>query len=291
MIRAGTMRTDFAAAIADRVLVCDGAMGTVLYGRGAFVNRPFDELNLTDPELVASVHQAYADAGAEVIETNTFGANRQKLASFGLEGQLAGINRAGVSLARAAAGERAYVAGALGPLGGPAASGEAARALREQADVLAGAGVDLFMLETFRSVEELSAAVATVRAAADLPVVAQMTTVAEGTAPDGTAPEDFARRLVAAGATVVGVNCGCGPVAMLETVRRLAAAVKVPLAAQPNAGAPRFVEGRTMYMATPAYLASYAHRFGAAGARLVGGCCGTTPEHIRTIAERISAPR
>ncbi len=286
----------FAEAIADRVLVCDGAMGTMLYAGGAFVNRPFDELNLTNPELVASVHRSYGEAGATVIETNTFGANRPKLETCGLEDQLAAINRAGVQLARDAVGQHVYVAGALGPMGVPSAPGsqaafdEAARCVREQAEVLADARVDLFMLETYRSVDELVAAVTAVRLTTDLPVVAQMTTAEDGNAPDGVSPEAFASRLVDAGATVVGVNCGCGPAQMMETVQRLSAATSAPLAAQPNAGSPRQVEGRTMYLSSPEFVASYARRFIGLGVRLVGGCCGTSPEHIRRVASTALQP-
>ena len=286
----------FAEAIQHRVLVCDGAMGTMLYAGGAFVNRPFDELNLTNPELVASVHRAYVDAGATVIETNTFGANRRKLEAFGLEAQLEAINRAGAKLARAAAADQAYVAGALGPLGAPSASDnpttldEATRCVREQVSVLADAGVDLFILETYRSVDELVAGVVAARAETELPIVAEMTTGEDGDAPDGATPETFANRLVDAGATVVGVNCGCGPADMMETVERLSAATSAPLAAQPNAGSPRQLEGRTMCLASPEYVASYARRFTGHGVRLVGGCCGTTPDHIRRIATSVLQP-
>ena len=279
----------FSEAIADRVLVCDGAMGTMLYTSGAFVNRPFDELNLTNPELVERVHRAYVEAGARVIETNTFGANRHKLEAFGLDDQFSAINRAGVSLARAAAGDNAYVAGALGPmdvLSAPSSRtilDETERCVREQVEVLADAGVDLFVLETYRSVDELVAAITAIRATTDRPVVAEMTTIEDGNAPDGVPPEAFATRLVDAGATVVGVNCGCGPAQMMETVQRLSTATTAPLVAQPNTGSPRYVEGRTMYLSSPEYVASYARRFADYGVRLVGGCCGTSPEHVRQI--------
>ena len=286
----------FSEVIVNRVLVCDGAMGTMLYAGGAFVNRPFDELNLTDPDLVASVHRAYAEAGANIIETNTFGANRDKLEAFGLEQEVTAINRAGVQLARDAAGDNAYVAGAIGPLGTPSASGgpvtvdEAERCVREQVEILADAGVDLIMLETYRSVDELVAAVTAVEAETNLPVVAQLSTVEDGNASDGVPPETFASQLVDAGATVVGVNCGCGPAQMMETVQRLSAATSAPLAAQPNAGSPRELEGRTMYLASPEFVASYARRFIGLGVRLVGGCCGTTPDHIRRIASSVLQP-
>ena len=286
----------FSDAINERVLVCDGAMGTMLYTKGVFVNRSFDALNVSDPDLVERIHRAYRDAGADVLETNTFGANRPRLESFGLADDLVTLNQAGVRLARRAAGSDRYVAGAMGPLGvridanDPAVLREAEASFREQAVALDEGGVDLFVLETFRSVDEVSAAIRAVRSVSTLPVVAQMTMVESGTTPDGVSPASFAKRLVAEGASIVGVNCGAGPVAMLETVEQLHAATAVPLAAQPNAGLPRQVEGRTMYMSSPDYLASYARRFIRFGVRLVGGCCGTTPDHIREIAAVTTQP-
>ena len=280
---------DFLEAIAERVMVCDGAMGTILYSEGVFVNQSFDALNVSEPDRIERVHRAYRAAGAEVIETNTFGANRPRLESFGLADRLTAINLNGVRLARCAAGPEAYVAGAIGPLGvrvdsdEPAATREAEQWFHEQALALAEGGVDLFVLETFRSVDEVSAAIRAVRSGSGLPIVAQMTTDETGLTPDGASPEHFAARLVSEGASVVGVNCA-GPVATLETVERLHAATAMPLAAQPNAGLPRQVEGRTMYMSSPDFLASYARRFVNLGVRLVGGCCGTTPDHIREIA-------
>ena len=286
----------FTEAIENRVLVCDGAMGTMLYERGAFVNRSFDELNLARPELVADVHRAYVAAGADVLETNTFGANRLKLDGFGLAEQLPVLNAAGVRLARQAAGPDVYVAGSLGPLGvpiephGSTTQEDAGRYFREQAEALSESEVDLFVLETFRSVDELVTGVSAVRAVSDLPIVAQMTIGEDGHAPDGTSPEAFGPRIVEAGATVVGVNCGSGVAGMLEAVERLHAATTAPLAAQPNAGLPRQVEGRMIHMSSPDYLASYARRFAAVGVRLVGGCCGTTPEHVRQIATTVLQP-
>ena len=210
--------------------------------------------------------------------------------------ELVALNQAGVRLARCAAGSDGYVAGAMGPLGvggdpqDSAVQREAEASFREQAVALTEGAVDLFVLETFRSVDEASAAIRAVRSVSTLPVVAQMTMVESGTTPDGVSPEGFAARLVAEGASVVGVNCGAGPVAMLETVQQLHGATAVPLAAQPNAGLPRQVEGRTMYMSSPDYLASYARRFIRSAVRLVGGCCGTTPDHIREIAAITTQP-
>jgi len=264
-------------------------MGTMLYAKGVFVNRCFDALNLTDAARVAEVHREYVRAGADVIETNTFGANRIKLRGFGLADQVAEINRAGASLARQAAGDRAYVAGAIGPLGiriepwGRTGKDEAEGYFREQARALAEGGVDLFVLETFRDLTEIGAAIAAVRSVSDLPIVAQMTTSEDGSSLDGTPPEQFAPALARYGPDVIGINCSIGPAPMLETIERIAGVAELPLSAQPNAGRPRDIDGRNIYLTSPEYMASYARRFVTAGVRLVGGCCGTTPEHIRQI--------
>jgi homocysteine S-methyltransferase len=296
----------FLDALDERVLVCDGAMGTLLYAKGVFINRCFESLNLSDPELVTSVHAEYVRAGADVIETNTFGANRIKLRAFGLSEKVGAINLEGARIARRAAlrrgtgepDDRAYVAGAIGPLGirvepwGKTGIDEAEHYFREQATALVEGGVDLFILETFRDLNEIGAAMAAVRAVCNLPIVAQMTTEEDGNSLDGTPPEQFAPVLVEKGAAVVGVNCSVGPAPMLESIERLAGVTQARLSAQPNAGKPRDIEGRNIYLCSPEYMASYARRFIASGVRLVGGCCGTTPEHIRQIsgAARRSGP-
>jgi homocysteine S-methyltransferase len=287
--------TGFLDALDRRVLVCDGATGTMLYAKGVFVNRCFDELNLTDPDLVADVHREYLLAGADVIETNTFGANRLKLGTFGLADQTTDINREGARLAKRVAGDRAWVAGAIGPLGiriepwGRTSVGEAEDVFREQARALADGGVDLFILETFGDLSELLAAIRAVRAVSALPIVAQMTTGEDGQTLDGTPPERFTPALEAAGADVIGLNCSVGPPAMLDTIEAMARISPARLAAQPNAGRPRDVDGRNLYLSSPEYMASYARRFVSAGVRLVGGCCGTTPEHTRQIAAAVRA--
>jgi methionine synthase / methylenetetrahydrofolate reductase(NADPH) len=277
----------FLDALDERVLVCDGAMGTMLYAKGVFINKSFDALNLTNADLVAAVHDEYVRAGADIVETNTFGANRIKLGSFGLADKLREINVAGVDIARRAAAGRAYVAGAIGPLGiriepwGKTGVDEAREYFREQAQALADGGVDLFVLETFRDLNEIGAAIDAVRSVSALPIIAQMTTEEDGASLDGTPPERFAPELEKRGATIIGVNCAVGPGPMLDTIERMEAVTSARLSAQPNAGKPRDVEGRNIYLCSPEYMASYARRFILHNVRVVGGCCGTTPEHIR----------
>jgi len=283
------MLKPFIEALDERILVCDGAMGTMLYAKGVFINKSFDALNLTEPDLVLGVHKEYVRAGADVIETNTFGANRIKLGSFGIADKLHAINEQAARIARQAAGDRAYVAGAIGPLGiriepwGKTGVDEARDYFREQAQALADGGVDVFILETFRDLNEIGAAIDAVRSVSQLPIVAQMTTEEDGHTLDGTPPERFAPELERRGATVLGVNCAVGPAPMLDTIERIAAVTSLMLSAQPNAGKPRDVEGRNIYLCSPEYMASYARRFILHNVRLVGGCCGTTPEHIREI--------
>src|SRR6266436_2290725 len=225
-------------------------MGTMLYAKGVFINKSFDALNITQPDLVGRVHQEYVRAGADIVETNTFGANRIKLGSFGLADRLHAINEQAAKIARHAAREQAYVAGAIGPLGiriepwGKTGVDEAREYFREQAQALADGGVDLFILETFRDLNEI-------------------------------------------GAAIIGVNCAVGAAPMLDTIERMAAVTTHRLSAQPNAGQPRDVEGRNIYLCSPEYMASYARRFIMHNVRIVGGCCGTTPEHIRQIKSAV----
>jgi methionine synthase / methylenetetrahydrofolate reductase(NADPH) len=286
---------EFRKKLQSQIVVADGAMGTMLYGKGVFINRCFDELNLSSPQLVREIHQEYAKAGAEVLETNTFGANRMRLTAFGLAEKLVAINQAGVRLAREAAGERAYVAGAIGPLGvqieplGSTSFAETRGFFKEQAEALIGAGADLIILETFYDVNELREAIFAVREAAgpEMVVVGQVNVNDDGSLRDGTSVETFARLLQTWPVDVVGVNCSAGPKVVLETVEKMLVYTDKPLSAMPNAGLPATVEGRNIYLCSPEYMAQYARRFIQAGVRLIGGCCGTTPEHIKHIRSEV----
>lgn len=276
-------------------LVGDGAMGTRLYSKGIFINRCFDELNLAEPALVREVHREYVEAGADFLETNTFGANLFKLEPHGLGGKAAEINRAGAELARAEAGEGALVAGSMGPLGipieplGRIAFDEARAAFRAQAAALAAGGVDFFVLETIRRLEEMREAIRAVRDVCDRPVVALMSISDEEHSAFGDAPDKIAACLTEWGADVVGLNCSVGPQPMLAAIERMRGVTNLPLGVMPNAGMPRLVEGRYMYLSSPEYFGKYARRFLRAGVRLIGGCCGTTPEHIRAIKAAVRA--
>ena len=272
-----------------RVHVVDGAMGTMLYGRGVFLNVCYDELNLKQPDLVREIHREYVRAGAELLETNTFGANPLKLATYGLAGDTERINAAAAALALDAAGARATVLGAIGPLGvrvepfGELSLDEARAMYQRQARGLFEGGVSGFILETFSDVAELGAAVQAVRGISELPIIAQMTVGIDGKTHYGTDPLVFGPELAAMGVDVIGVNCSVGPHGVLEAVEKLARVIQLPISAQPNAGLPREVGDRKIYMASPEYMASYARRMVEAGARFVGGCCGTTPDHIRAM--------
>lgn len=282
--------------IADkRVHVLDGAMGTMLYSRGMFVNVCYDELSLTQPGLVQEVHEAYVQAGAEILETNTFGANPVKLSSHGLEDETEAINHAAVTIARRAADGRALVVGAIGPLGirlepwGPTAREEAIGFFSRQVRGLLEGGVDGFILETFSDLHEVEAALCAVKALTELPVIAQMTVGHDGNTSYGTTVETIASKLTDLGAGVVGLNCSVGPAAMLDALERMVEHTNRPLSAQPNAGLPRAVDDRRIYLASPEYMGSYARRMIQAGARFVGGCCGTTPDHIKKIHDYVAS--
>ncbi|HSQ32373.1 MAG TPA: bifunctional homocysteine S-methyltransferase/methylenetetrahydrofolate reductase [Gemmatimonadaceae bacterium] len=284
----------------NAIVVFDGAMGTMLYSKGVFINQCYDELNVRAPDLVRDIHRQYVAAGAEVLETNSFGANRIKLTQHGLQDQVKELNRAAARIAREAAGDRALVAGAVGPLGirlepyGPTSKDEACAIFREQLEGLAEGGVDLFIFETFGDLEEIEQGIRAARLVdASKPVVAQMTIGADGRTPYGAEPEAVVRALDAWGADVIGLNCSVGPQTILECIEKMAPHARRKLSAQPNAGMPRDVGGRSMYMASPEYMATYARHLVQAGAKIVGGCCGTTPDHIHAIVEGIRplAPR
>ncbi|HWT03394.1 MAG TPA: bifunctional homocysteine S-methyltransferase/methylenetetrahydrofolate reductase [Pyrinomonadaceae bacterium] len=279
----------------DGVHVFDGAMGTMLYAKGVYINRSYDELNLTNPDLVREVHEEYVRAGADIIETNTFGATAHKLQQYGLEGSLRLINIAAARIAREAAGDRALVAGAVGPLGlriepyGPTSFDEAKELFKAQISALLDGGVDLFVLETFSDISEMRQAILAVRELCDLPVVAQMTIMPDGNTTFGTTPEVFTQRLDEWGADVIGLNCGVGPAIVLGGIEKMREVTDKKLAAQPNAGLPRDVQGRQFYMCSPEYMAKFAKRLIQAGARFIGGCCGTTPAHIKLITDAVRA--
>ncbi|MBX3267736.1 MAG: bifunctional homocysteine S-methyltransferase/methylenetetrahydrofolate reductase [Acidobacteria bacterium] len=285
---------DFRELLAsESVFVFDGAVGTRLYDKGVYINRSYDELNLTAPDLVREVHAEYVKAGADVIETNSFGATRHKLQQYGLESRLREINIAAARLAREAAGDKAFVAGAIGPLGlriepfGPTSFEEARELFREQAEALLEGGVDLFILETFSELPVIEQAIRAVKEICDLPIVAQMTIQDHGKTTFGTAPETFTAELEKLGVDAIGLNCGMGPTHVLSALEKMRAVTELPLSAQPNAGLPRDVQGRQFYMGSPEYMATFAKRFVQAGAKFVGGCCGTTPTHIKLIADAI----
>jgi methionine synthase / methylenetetrahydrofolate reductase(NADPH) len=295
--------SSFADMFGGRAVLADGAMGTVLYGRGVFINRCYDELNLSDPALILSIHEEYLQAGAEIVETNTFGANRFRLARHGLAGKVAEINAAGVRLAREAtahlrekqAGD-AWVAGSMGPLGvrleplGKTGLDEARAAFVEQSRALVEAGVDLLIVETMPTLAEAHEALLAAREAApSLPLLVMVTVDDESNCLDCSSPAQAAELLTEWGADAVGVNCSTGPATVLTAVEAMRAVTTLPIAAMPNAGMPRAVEGRNIYLCSPEYMASFARKAIAAGAQIVGGCCGTTPNHIRAMRSAMRA--
>jgi len=288
-------------------VLCDGAMGTMLYSRGVFINRCYDELNLSQPETVRAVHQEYLQAGAQVIETNTFGANAYRLEHYGFRDKVREINLAGVKLARESVEQirekqaaEAFVAGAIGPLGlrleplGKIGLDEARAAFAEQIAALVeggpGMGADLVCIETMTSLVEAEQAILAAREVApDLPVIAMMTVDEEGLCLDGASPEKVAQRLTALGADAIGCNCSAGPATVLSVIERMRPVTSLPLAAMPNAGIPRAVEGRTIYLTSPEYMASFTRKLVKAGATFVGGCCGTTPSYTRAMRSALRA--
>lgn len=279
-------------------LLADGAMGTMLYARGVPFDQGFDALNLEHPEVVSAVHAEYLAAGSELIETNTFGANRFKLGLHKLEDQVGAINRAGAAAARTAreaAGRPVWIAGSIGPIGRPLAPlgatspAEARAAFAEQAAALAEGGVDLLIFETFSDLRELAEGGAAAHAAAALPIVAQMTFTHEGKTLLGHAPAEIVARLEELGAHVIGANCSVGSQGILQVMEQMVLTSRAPLSAMPNAGFPSYMDGRIIYFSTPAYMADYTRRMVEIGVRIVGGCCGTTPVHVAAMRDALAA--
>ena len=295
------MTSRLEAIFGRRTVLCDGAMGTSLYARGIDVNRCCDELNLSQPELVRGVHDEYLQAGAEITETNTFGANAFRLQRYRLRDRLADINQAGVRLAREAVQQiadkqagTAWVAGSVGPLGvhleplGKVSPQGAREAFAEQMSTLVaggrGIGVDLLIIETVMALNEAEQAVLAARAVApDVPILVMVTVDEDGNCLDGASAESAATRIASWGVDAIGCNCSVGPATVLTAIERIAAVTSLPLIAMPNAGMPRSVDGRNIYLCSPEYMASFARKFIKAGVQFVGGCCGTTPQHIRAV--------
>jgi homocysteine S-methyltransferase len=280
----------------NEVVVFDGGVGTYLYEKGIYINTCFDELNITNPDIVSEVHREYVAAGADVIETNTFGANRFKLAPHGLEPKVFEINLKGAQLAKAAAGGEVLVAGSVGPLGvqieplGKLSYDEARDAFKEQVRGLLEGGVDLIVLETFPLIAELDQAIRAVKELdKEIPIMAQVTISDDGNLLSGATLESFVKGVQNTGVDTLGLNCSVGPRAMLDALETLKTLTAMPLSVQPNAGLPQNIGGRNIYMTSPEYMAEYAKRFIQTGATIVGGCCGTNPEHIRAIRRAVRA--
>ncbi|HJN03158.1 MAG: bifunctional homocysteine S-methyltransferase/methylenetetrahydrofolate reductase [Nitrospinota bacterium] len=290
----------FKEALKNKFLVCDGAMGTALYSKGIFINRCFDELNLTNPDLIREIHSEYIKSGADIIETNSFGANRFKLQRYGLDSKVYDINKASAVIAKDEARGGVFVAGAIGPIGGgieplgKLSKLKAKEAFIEQAKGLLDGGVDLFILETFSDLNELHQAYFAIRElctknAVEKPIITQITFEDDGNTFYGVSPVRAVKEMESWGTDAAGANCSIGPQPMFESIRKMAASCSIPLSVMPNAGLPRIVEGRQIYLSTPEYFATYAKRFIRSGVRIVGGCCGTTAEHIKLICSAVKA--
>jgi methionine synthase I (cobalamin-dependent)/5,10-methylenetetrahydrofolate reductase len=294
------MLDPFLERLKKGAMLCDGAMGTLLYSRGIGFEQPFDELNLSKPEMVQKVHQDYIKAGAEIIETNTFGANRFRLGTHGLQGKVKEINLKGAKLAREAReieGEPVFVAGSIGPLGRPLAPigkitlDQAQETFQEQAEGLIEGGADLFIIETFSDLIEIQEAIKGVRRVSQLPIIAQMTFSEEGLTLMGYTPFEIARELEKMEVQVIGVNCSVGPQKVLDVIYQMKKVTSLKLSAQPNAGFPRIVDGRFIYLSSPEYFSEYTRKFLQAGVAIVGGCCGTTPQHIQAMTKVLKEKR
>ena len=284
----------FEEYLKDKLVLLDGAMGSLIYEKGVFIDKCYDELNLSRPELISSIHEEYVRAGARVIETNTYGANRFKLKSHNLLDKMEEINRKGVELARKVAGEEVYVAGSMGPSGqeiepwGDTTLQEVFEGYAEQGRILDRAGVDLFILETFQDIREMEQAIRALKSVSGLPVVAMMTVGEDGKTRYGVDLEDVTGVLAGSQASVIGLNCTVGPKPMLDFAEQMARLTDKPLCLMPNAGRPQYTDGRMIYMSTPEYFSVYTKRFIEKGVRVMGGCCGTTPEHIEKMANALA---
>lgn len=286
----------FLNRINERVLLCDGAMGTMLYNKGIFINRSYDELNLTNPQLIESIHKEYFNAGAEMLTTNTFGANYYRLKNFNLEKKLKEINAKAVGIAKKIAGSEAFVAGSIGPLSNPVeplgliSREDAILAFAEQAKILEENGVDVFQLETFSYINDLLVALEAVKSVSSLPIIAQLNVNPDGTAVGNFNPSDkSAVELERAGADVIGLNCSNGPQGLMAGLEQMARVTTKPLIARPNAGSPRNIEGRQIFMGTPEYFSSFTRKYIKLGVKVIGGCCGTTPAHIKEMKASVDS--
>ncbi len=280
--------------LSRQVVLGDGAMGTMLYQAGVFLNTCFEELNLSNPKLVKKIHDGYVRCGVDFLETNTFGANEFKLARYGLAEQAEKINQAAVKIAKDSAADNVLVAGAIGPLGVELArfskltEGQASGAFQRQAKILAQAGADFLIFETFSNTDELLIALRAIAGIIDLPVIAQMTCNENNETFYGEKIQNALLRVAAEpNVTAVGLNCSVGPAGMLSSLELVRSIINKPISVQPNAGIPRQIENRMLYMCTPEYMAEYAKRFFEKGARIIGGCCGTTPAHIKEIVRAV----
>jgi len=284
----------FQEYINKNLVLLDGAMGSLIYEKGVFIDKCYDELNLSRPELIRSIHEEYIRSGSMVIETNTYGANRLKLKSFNLQDQIKKINIKGVELAREAAGENAYVAGSMGPLGeelepwGEIRLEQVFEAYKEQAQYLNNAGVDLFIIETIQDIREMEEAIKAIRSVSELPVVAMMTVGEDGKTRYGLDLADITGKLLKSDASIIGLNCTVGPKPMLDFVEHMIDVSDKPICIMPNAGRPQYTDGRMIYLSTPEYFSVYTKRFIDKGVRMLGGCCGTTPEHIAKMANALA---
>jgi methionine synthase I (cobalamin-dependent)/5,10-methylenetetrahydrofolate reductase len=294
------MSDPFLERLKKGVMLCDGAMGTLLYMRGVSYQRSFDEQNISNPKVVLDVHRDYIKAGAEIIETNTFGANQIRLKNFGLEDKVREINTKGAKIAREAReieGKDVFVAGSMGPLGkllaplGELSEKEALEVFLRQAEALLEGGVDLFMVETFSDLLEIRQAISAIRNICQLPIIASMTFAEDGKTFMGYSPEEVAASLSQMEVEIIGANCSVGPQNMLDVVKRLRSSTTKMLSVQPNAGLPRYVDGRFVYLSSPEYFAQYTKEYVKIGANIIGGCCGTTPEHILALSRMLKSYR